>query len=99
MEDDKPKKKAVRVKIEVDDKLAGGRYSNLILVNHSDSEFVIDFFFLQPQRPAAHHASRMVVSPRSAKRLVKMLNDQIARYERIFGEIQIKPGQTPEMMN
>jgi len=91
-----PKKKAIRIKVEVDEKLAGGDYANLCLVNHSDSEFVIDGFFLQPQKPQARHALRMILSPRTAKRLYMLLGDRLKRYEKNFGEIEIKPGFGPE---
>ena len=99
MEQEQPKKKAIRIKIEVDEKLAGGVYANLGLVNQSDSEFVLDYFFVQPQRPAAHHCARLVISPRTAKRLHKMLGDHLARYEQMFGAIEIRHDQTPNVVN
>ena len=93
------KKKAIKVKIEVDDKLAPGSYANLCLVNHSDSEFIIDTFFVQPQKPVALHASRVVISPRTAKRLHRLLGDRLAKFEQIFGEIDIKAGGGQDVMN
>ena len=98
-EEKQPTKKAIKVKIEVDDELAGGNYANLCLVNHSDSEFVIDAFFLQPQKPVAKHATRLVLSPRSAKRLYKLLGDRLNKFEKLFGEVKIQPGETPDIIN
>ncbi len=98
-EEQQPKKKAIKVKIEVNEDLAGGSYVNLCLVNHSDSEFVIDGFFLQPQKPVAKHATRLVLSPRSAKRLFKLLGDRLEKFEKLFGEIKIQPGETPDIIN
>jgi hypothetical protein len=92
-------KKAIKVKIEVDEKLAGGSYANFCLVNHSDSEFILDAFFLQPQKPTARHAARLVMSPRSAKRLHMLLTDRLAKYEQLFGRIDVKPGSGPEVVN
>jgi len=93
------KKRAVKLKLEVDEKLAGGSYANLCLVNHSDSEFIIDAFFLQPQKPSALHSARIVLSPRSAKRLHKLLGERLAKYEQMFGEVDIKLGTGPQIVN
>lgn len=98
-QNDVDRKKAIKVKIEVNEKLAGGSYANLCLVNHSDSEFILDAFFLQPQKPTALHSARLVLSPRSAKRLYKLLGERLAKFEQLFGEIQIKPGSGPEVIN
>lgn len=98
-EEKQPAKKAIKVKIEVDETLAGGSYANLCLVNHSDSEFVIDAFFLQPQKPVAKHAARLVISPRSAKRLYKLLGDRLEKFEKLFGVVEILPGETPDIIN
>ena len=96
MSEQQPEKKAVRIKIEIDDKLAGGVYCNLCLVNHSDSEFVMDTFFLQPQKPAARHQNRVVFSPKTAKRLYALLGKNIERYEKLFGKIELIGPQMPE---
>ena len=98
-EDKQPPVKQIKVKIQVDPQLAGGNYANLCLVNHSDSEFILDFFFLQPQKPEAKHASRLVISPRNAKRLHKVLGDHIKKYEELFGEIKILVGPQTEIVH
>ena len=77
MSEEQQKQKSVKIKLEVDEKLAGGDYANLVLVNHSDSEFVLDGFFIQPQKPVARHCTRSVMSPRAAKRLLLLLQDRI----------------------
>ena len=98
-QDTKEKKKSIKVKIEVDEKLASGNYANLCLVNHSDSEFIVDAFFLQPQKPSALHSARLILSPKSTKRLFKLLGDRLAKFEQVFGEIEIIPGTGPDVVN
>ena len=98
-EETKIKPKQIKIKVEVDENLSGGTYCNLILVNHSDSEFVLDGFFLQPQKPAAKHGARLVLSPRSAKRLHQLLGNHLTKFEQLFGEIKLAGPKPPETFN
>ncbi len=93
--EDKPKPQVVKIELKVDERLAGGQYANICAVNHNDSEFVIDTFFLQPGRPTASMNSRTILSPKNAKRLLLTLRDQVARYEKQFGEIDLGPAGEP----
>lgn len=98
-DESKPMKKAIRIKLDVDEKLAGGTYANVCMVNHSDSEFVLDCFFLQPQRPAATHGARVVLSPRAAKRLQLALADHLRKFEASFGQVELKTGGPENVLN
>ena len=40
-----------KINIELDEKVAEGTYSNLAIINHSVSEFVIDFVSIMPGSP------------------------------------------------
>jgi len=82
-----------RLSIESDPQAAAGVYSNLMMVTHRKEEFVLDFVFVHPQRgpngeQAANLRSRVITSPEHAKRIVRALQDNIARYEAKFGEIE-----------
>ena len=46
-------KKQKQINIELDEKTAEGTYSNLAIINHSVSEFVVDFISLMPGAPKA----------------------------------------------
>lgn len=81
-------KKNLKLEIQIDDDTSQGAYINLAAINHSESEFVIDFIFAQPQAPKAKVRSRIITSPQHAKRLVAALHDNILRYEAQFGEIR-----------
>lgn len=73
--------------IELSEEMAEGVYSNLALIAHSNSEFVIDFIRILPGVPKAKVKSRVVITPEHAKRLLSALKDNVKKYEEQFGEI------------
>lgn len=77
-----------KINIELDDKTAEGIYSNLAIINHSVSEFVVDFISVMPGQPKAKVKSRIILTPQHAKRLVKALADNVHRFEKTHGEIK-----------
>jgi uncharacterized protein DUF3467 len=87
MADEKP----AQLQIEIDEATARGAYANLALITHSETEFVLDFMFLQPQTPKTRVISRVVTSPVHAKRLLAALQDNVRKYESRFGEIKAEP--------
>jgi len=81
--------------IDIDEATARGTYTNLALISHSETEFVMDFIFLQPQNPKAKVLARVVSSPAHAKRLLYALKDNLEKYEVRFGAIRADPVETP----
>ena len=77
-----------KINIELDEKVAEGTYSNLAIINHSVSEFVIDFVSIMPGSPKNKVKSRIIITPQHAKKLAKALNDNISRFEDNFGSIK-----------
>jgi hypothetical protein len=77
-----------QINIELDEKIAEGIYSNLAIINHSASEFVVDFVTIMPGTPKAKVKSRIVLTPQHAKRFLKALGENIHRYELTNGEIK-----------
>lgn len=77
-----------QLNIEIDEQTALGVYSNLAVVNHSTSEFVLDFINVMPGIPKAKVRSRIIVTPEHAKRLLRALQENITKYEHEFGEIK-----------
>ncbi len=77
-----------QLNIEIDEKVADGTYSNLAIINHSVSEFVVDFVNVMPGTPKAKVKSRIILTPQHAKRLMKALADNIKRFENNHGEIK-----------
>mgnify|MGYP006359281363 FL=1 len=77
-----------QINIELDESIAEGVYSNLAIINHSSSEFVLDFVSIMPGLPKAKVKSRIVLTPQHAKRLIKALADNAHRFELAHGEIK-----------
>ena len=77
-----------RINIELSEEIAEGIYSNLAMIAHSNSEFVIDFIRLMPGVPKAKVKSRIVITPEHAKRFLFALKDNIEKYENSFGPIK-----------
>ncbi|MGB2087519.1 MAG: DUF3467 domain-containing protein [Psychroflexus salarius] len=77
-----------KLNIQIDEDTAQGIYSNLVIVNHSPSEFVLDYVNVMPGTPKSKVRSRVILTPQHAKRLLKALNDNILKYEKRHGKIQ-----------
>lgn len=96
MEDPKDKNSSNQpINIELSEEVAEGVYSNLAMIAHSNSEFVIDFIRLMPGVPKAKVKSRVIVTPEHAKRLLSALKDNIEKYEAAFGKIN-QSGSSPQ---
>jgi len=78
--------------IELNEETAQGVYSNLAVLSHSGSEFIVDFVRMMPGIPKAPVKSRIIMTPDNAKRLLKALGDNIRKYEQTFGEIKENKG-------
>src|SRR3712207_940115 len=84
-----------QINIELSEDMAEGVYSNLAMIAHSNSEFVIDFIRLMPGVPKAKVKARVIITPEHAKRLLTALKDNIRKYEDTFGAIK----QTDDVFN
>ncbi|MBK1440272.1 DUF3467 domain-containing protein [Parapedobacter sp. ISTM3] len=76
-----------QLNIELTEDIAEGIYSNLAIITHSNTEFVIDFIRVMPGIPKAKVKSRIILTPEHAKRLLRALDDNIAKYESVNGNI------------
>ena len=81
-------KKDGSINIELDPETAQGIYSNLAIINHSASEFVVDFVNIMPGAPKAKVRSRIILTPQHAKRFLKALGENVQRFEGAHGEIR-----------
>ncbi len=86
---DNSKNKDQQINIELDEKVAEGTYSNLAVITHSHSEFVLDFVRMMPGVPKAKVKSRIVMNPDHAKRLMLALQENIRKFESVNGTIKI----------
>lgn len=86
-----------KINLELKPEVAKGNYSNLAIITHSHSEFIIDFAEMLPGLPKPEISSRIIMTPEHAKRLLNALVDNVGKYESIFGPIdmgQSAPGAT-----
>src|SRR5688572_3479355 len=74
--------------IELSEEIAEGVYSNLAIITHSQSEFVVDFIKIMPGVPKARVKARVLLTPQHAKRLAKALADNISKFEQVHGKIK-----------
>ena len=83
------------IDVELDAEVAQGHYSNLAIISHSTSEFILDFAAILPGLPKAKVKSRIILTPEHAKRLLLSLQDNVARYETNVGRIDVHQHQMP----
>lgn len=95
MEDNKSKN---QLNIELKEEIAQGTYSNLAIITHSTSEFVIDFVRIMPGIPKANVKSRIILTPEHAKRLLIALDDNLKKFEKVNGPINLHGGGHDPMM-
>jgi hypothetical protein len=81
-----------QLNIELSEEVAEGIYSNLAIITHSQSEFVLDFIKMMPGVPKARVKARIILTPQHAKRLLHALSDNVQKFEQQNGKI--KEGET-----
>ncbi|MFZ9890117.1 MAG: DUF3467 domain-containing protein [Myxococcota bacterium] len=84
-----------QLQIQLDEATAQGSYVNLTLVNHTETEFVFDFVFVQPLDPRAKVRARIISSPKHAKRFLMALSENVTKYEARFGEVDASGPASP----
>jgi hypothetical protein len=84
-----------QLQIELTEEVAQGIYSNLAIITHSSSEFVVDFVRVMPGIPKANVKSRVILTPEHAKRLLLALQENIQKYEAVNGTIKNVRGHDP----
>jgi hypothetical protein len=77
------------IDVELDQEIAMGHYSNMAIISHSSSEFIIDFVSVLPGLPKPKVCSRVILTPEHAKRLLLSLQENITRYESAMGRINL----------
>ncbi len=85
-----PPAAARKLQLMYSDAVADGIYSNFQVVGNNETEFILDFAFVQPNSAKAKVRSRVILSPKHAKSLLRVLSQRVADYERRFGEIPLR---------
>lgn len=83
--------KNVNIEIKIDDEKAEGQFSNFTNISHSPEEFTMDFLYVNPTPPPGFGKlmSRVIVTPGHMKRLIRALQQNVAKYEEHYGEITL----------
>jgi hypothetical protein len=92
------KKQKNQINIELSEEIGQGLYSNLAVITHSSSEFVVDFIRVMPGIPKAQVKSRIILTPEHAKRLLLALKDNITKFEAVHGPIKDVKGAVPSVI-
>lgn len=93
---DKPEGSAPKqpqIQIQIPPEVQNGAYANLTFVSHTETEFVFDFVYVLPHEPRGVVRSRVIASPKQARRMLAALQDNVARYEQRYGAVD--NGGTP----
>ena len=67
-----------------------GEYANFVKIQHSGIDFRFDFAKIVPEDNLLYVHTRLFMSPIHAKLFMKALEDNIEKYEKAFGVIQLK---------
>lgn len=77
-----------QISVELSEEVAEGVYSNMAIISHSPSEFVLDFLRIMPNSNKAKVKSRIILTPEHAKRLLHALEDNMEKFENQFGTVK-----------
>ena len=76
--------------VDIKPEVAKGVYSNLALITHSHSEFIVDFGASLPGFQKPEIVSRIVMTPYHATRFLLALQDNMIKYESAFGDVDLE---------
>ena len=85
-----PPKPQHQIQIELGEKESEGIYSNMAVITHSASEFIVDFARRMPGTPKARVYSRIVMTPPSLIMFLKTLEQNVAMYQEKYGKIRVE---------
>lgn len=93
------KKEFQDFQIELPEDVAEGLYSNMAIIAHSSSEFILDFIKILPGLKKTHVQTRVIMAPEHVKRLLYTIQENIVAYEQTFGEIRMPRNSQKEEEN
>jgi hypothetical protein len=84
-----------KIQIKAKDEILEGKYANVIQIQHSKEEFVLDFMSIFP--PIGNLNNRVILSPGHYKRMIRAVNENLQKYEEKYGKIEIS--NEPDTVN
>lgn len=82
-------------KIQIRDSFAGSEYANNLLVSHNKEEFMLTF--LNIVGPSGRVVGKIMATPSNLKKMAKVLEDSLKKYETLFGQVQEAPAPKQEI--
>lgn len=79
-----------QLNIQISEEVAEGTYSNLVIITHSTTEFVLDFVRIMPGVPKANVKSRIIMTPENTKRFLNALENNLEQFEIVHGPIDTR---------
>jgi hypothetical protein len=70
-----PEPSQAPLQVDVDPRTEAGVYSNAVLVHRSSDEIILDFTFKQPHMARARILSRVILSPKQALQISRLLKE------------------------
>jgi hypothetical protein len=92
---DTPKPPDGSLQLQIDDDVAQGHYVNMAMVSQAETEFTLDFIYVQPNHPRARVRSRVILNPKHAKRLLLILQEAVSKHEARHGTIVLPEDGRP----
>ena len=90
-------KKGQPINIEISPEQAEGIYANGVGINHTPSEFILDFVRFLPGAQKAKVFARVIMTPPNALLVKNALEDNIKKYEEQFGKIKFYRKEAKEI--
>ncbi|MDQ6961939.1 MAG: DUF3467 domain-containing protein [Mariprofundaceae bacterium] len=84
--DDDVEQERMELKVSMTPEVQRGVYANQTVITHTKEEFLVDFILATP--PVGMVNARVVLSPMHTKRLLRTLQENMSRFEAVFGEIE-----------
>lgn len=78
-----------QIKVRMSETVGAGVYANSLMVQHTREEFILDFAMIVGE--AGTVVARVVTSPGHVKRVIKALQENLAKYEGSHGRVDTAP--------
>jgi hypothetical protein len=89
-----PQRGMKRIDIKIASEIETGTYANFFSLLQDQNEFILDFGLMMPTTGSARIGARIIIHPRIAKQLLRVLQQAVQKYEATFGTIT-PPRQAP----
>ena len=80
------------IKLRMSEAVSAGVYANSMVVQHSAQEFILDFALISAG--TGQVVARVITSPGHMKQIAKAFDENIQKYEELYGPIATPPGQS-----